>query len=164
MKEIACQDTVTVVLIFVAPLRNIKLSWDSSYVTDQSSPINCHRCCDEDNRVYENYKYHLCSLSPPTMANSFTLLGDLKAGRCSTTAKVICPEFCKPFWRYQFYRDCNFFHLFVCNSQRLCKDPWMRTVSASAGSVSLKALCTWWVGSTKPGIFYCLMLPRHTFH
>ncbi|KAF2585743.1 hypothetical protein F2Q70_00035053 [Brassica cretica] len=35
---------------------------------------------DEDRCIYENYKYHLCLLSPPTMANSFTLLADLKVG------------------------------------------------------------------------------------
>ncbi|CAN6923915.1 unnamed protein product [Brassica oleracea] len=45
------------------------------------------RCSDEDRHIYKNYKYHLCSLSPPTMASSFILLADLKAGRCSTTAK-----------------------------------------------------------------------------
>ncbi|KAH0902208.1 hypothetical protein HID58_041711, partial [Brassica napus] len=70
------------------PLRNINSSSDSSYVV-QSSPINCHLWSDEDRCIYENYKYHLCLLSPPTMANSFTLLADLKAGRCSTTTAVL---------------------------------------------------------------------------
>ncbi|KAG2249409.1 hypothetical protein Bca52824_089037 [Brassica carinata] len=70
MKEIACQDTVTVVLIFVAPLRNIKLSSDSSQPCVRKLQV-----------------------SPPTIANSFTLLGDLKVGRCSTTAKQrLCKE------------------------------------------------------------------------